>query len=212
MEYKMPILGDFFPEMKVNTTHGEMHLPNDLTGQWFILFSHPADFTPVCTTEFISFQNVETELQKMNTQLIGLSIDQIFSHMKWTEWIKEKLDVKINFPIIAANDRIANKLGMLHEDKGTNTVRAVFIIDPEGIIRLIMFYPQEIGRNINEIVRSLQALQTSDNKKIACPANWPSNELIGDKVIIPPPQNEKDAEKRLMKYQGYDWWFCFKKL
>ena len=212
MNNRMPLLGDFFPEMQVKTTHGEISLPNDMAGQWFVLFSHPADFTPVCTTEFVSFQKVKDELARMNTQLIGLSVDQVFSHMKWTEWIKEKLGVEIQYPIIAANDQIAGLLGMLHENKGSNTVRAVFIVDPEGIIRLIMYYPQEIGRNIDEVVRSVKALQTSDKNSVACPANWPNNNLIQDKVIIPPPLSEAEAKNRLSEYEGFDWWFCYKNL
>ena len=208
----MPLLGDDFPQMSVNTTHGPMNLPGDMKGTWFVLFSHPADFTPVCTTEFVGFQNRMEEFKKLNTKLIGMSVDQVFSHIKWIEWIKEKLNVDIEYPIIAANDSIANKLGMLHPGKGTNTVRAVFVVDPEGKVRLTIYYPQEIGRNMDEIVRAVKALQTSDKNGVACPANWPENDLIGDKVIIPPPGSQKDAAERLKKYEGYDWWFCYKDL
>lgn len=208
----MPLLGDPFPEMSVVTTHGPMNIPGDFKGKWFVLFSHPADFTPVCTTEFVGFQKRIGEFEKMDVKLIGMSVDQVFSHIKWVEWIQEKLGVKITFPIIAANDTIANKLGMLHPGKGSNTVRAVFVGDPEGKVRLVLYYPQEIGRNMDEIVRSVKALITSDNNGVAIPANWPENELIKDRVIIPPAQSQEEAEKRMDQYEGYDWWFCHKKL
>ncbi|MDZ7722532.1 MAG: peroxiredoxin [candidate division KSB1 bacterium] len=212
MEEKMnmPLLGDDFPEIQVDTTHGPMNIPGDLKGSWFVLFSHPADFTPVCTTEFVGFQKRYEEFKKMDCKLIGMSIDQVFSHIKWVEWIKEKLDVQIEFPIIAANDQVALKLGMLHPGKGTNTVRAVFVGDPQGKVRLVLYYPQEIGRNMDEVVRAVRALQLSDDEKVAVPANWPDNELIKDHVIVPPPKNIKDASERLKQYEGYDWWFCHK--
>ena len=208
----MPLLGDEFPQMDVVTTQGPMNLPGDLKGSWFVVFSHPADFTPVCTTEFVGFQEKMKEFEELGVKLIGMSVDQVFSHIKWIEWIKEKLDVDITFPVIAANDTIANKLGMLHPGKGTNTVRAVFIVDPEGKVRTVLYYPQEIGRNMDEVVRAVKALQVSDNNGVACPANWPENSLIGDRVIIPPANNQKDAAERLDKYEGFDWWFCHKKL
>jgi len=208
----MPLLGDEFPEIKVQTTHGPMNIPNDLKGSWFVLFSHPADFTPVCTTEFVAFQKRYEEFEKLGCKLIGMSIDQVFSHIKWIEWIKSELGVEIKFPIVAANDSIAMKLGMLHPGKGTNTVRAVFIVDPEGKVRLIMYYPQEIGRNIDEIVRAVKALQISDQNGVAIPAGWPENELIKDKVIIPPATDEEAAKKRKDEYECYDWWFCYKSL
>ena len=208
----MPLLGDDFPQMSVTTTQGPMNLPGDLKGSWFVVFSHPADFTPVCTTEFVGFQNRVAEFDKLGVKLIGMSVDQVFSHIKWIEWIKEKLDVDITFPVIAANDTIANKLGMLHPGKGSNTVRAVFVVDPEGKVRLVLYYPQEIGRNMDEVVRAVKALQVSDTNKVAMPANWPENELIGDRVIIPPANNQKDAAARLTEYDGYDWWFCHKEL
>jgi len=123
-------------------------------------------------------------------------VDQVFCHIKWIEWIKENLDIQIQFPVIAANDTIANALGMLHPEKGTNTVRAVFIVDPKGIVRVVLYYPQEIGRNIDEVLRSLRALQVSDSQG-AMPANWPTNELIGDQVIVPPASDQETAAKRL---------------
>ena len=195
VKLNMPLLGDAFPELEVKTTHGPMSIPGDFKGNWFVLFSHPADFTPVCTTEFVGFQKRWDEFEKLDCKLIGMSVDQVFSHMKWTEWIKNKLDIEIKFPVIAANDEIALKLGMLHPGKGTNTVRAVFIVDPKGIVRLIMYYPQEVGRNMDEIVRAVKALQISD-KQGAMAANWPNNELIGDRIIVPPPMSEKDAKQR----------------
>jgi peroxiredoxin (alkyl hydroperoxide reductase subunit C) len=170
----MPLLGDAFPEMKVNTTHGPMNIPGDLKGSWFVLFSHPADFTPVCTTEFVAFQKRVEQFDELNTKLIGMSIDQVFSHIKWVEWIKDNLDVEITFPIVAANDAIAMKLGMLHPGKGTNTVRAVFVGDPESKLRLVLYYPQEIGRNMDEVVRAVKALKLSDENKVAMPAGWPT--------------------------------------
>lgn len=211
-ETGMPLLGDDFPEMKVQTTHGPMNIPGDLKGYWFVLFSHPADFTPVCTTEFHAFQERIADFDRIGCKLIGMSVDQVFSHIKWVEWIKENLDTEITFPIVAANDRIAMQLGMLHPGKGSNTVRAVFVGDPQGKVRLMLYYPQEIGRNIDEIVRAVRALQVSDANKVAIPANWPSNTLLKDRVIIPPANNIEDAKKRPSQFECYDWWFCHKAL
>jgi len=183
-----------------------------------VLFSHPADFTPVCTSEFVAFQKRLDKFEKLNVKLIGLSIDQVFSHIKWIEWIREKLSVEIKFPIIADDTgSIAKLLGMIHPSKGTNTVRAVFIIDPDGIVRLILYYPQEVGRNIDEILRVLKALQVSDKNNVALPANWPENELINGRVIIPPASDEASAIERLEKakkgeFECFDWWFCHKKI
>ncbi len=209
-EKRMPLIGDKFPELKVVTTHGELTLPDAFKGKWFILFSHPADFTPVCTTEFYAFQKRYPEFRKLNTELIGLSVDQVFSHIKWEEWIEEKLGIKIEFPIIADTGKVSETLGLIHPGKGTNTVRAVFIVDPKGIVRAILYYPQELGRNMDEILRMIKAFQLSDEKGVAIPANWPNNELIGDKVIIPPAADIKTAEERPKKYDCYDWWFCYK--
>ncbi len=208
----MPLLGDDFPELSVTTTQGTMNIPGDLKGSWFVLFSHPADFTPVCTTEFAAFQTLLPEFEKLGVKLIGLSIDQLQSHLKWIEWIKEKLGIEITFPVIAANDTIANKLGLLHPGKGTNTVRAVFIVDPKGKLRLVIYYPQEVGRNMREILRAVKVLQISDNNGVAMPADWPENGLIKDRVIIPPPSSKEIADKRLKEYEGYDFWFCHKPL
>ncbi|MCX8174146.1 MAG: peroxiredoxin [Thermoplasmata archaeon] len=218
MEGRMPLLGENFPTMEVKTTHGMMKLPDAFKGKWFILFSHPADFTPVCTTEFVAFQKRYEEFRKLNSELIGLSIDQIFSHLKWLEWIQERLGVEITFPLIADDvGRVANMLGLIHPAKGMTTVRAVFIVDPNGVIRAILYYPQELGRNMDEILRMLKGFQTADANKVAIPANWPNNELIGDKVIVPPASTVADKKKREEgKAKGeiecFDWWLCYKKL
>ena len=205
----IPLLGDDFPELDVQTTHGPLSLPGDMKGNWFVLFSHPADFTPVCTTEFYAFQKRYEEFKKLGCKLIGLSVDQVFSHIKWTQWIKENLNIEIQFPIIAANDSVASALGMLHPLKGANTVRAVFVVDPHSKVRLVLYYPQEVGRNVDEILRSVQALQVSDTQG-AMSAGWPNNELIGDQIIVPPATDEATAAERLKSDTSYDWWFCYK--
>jgi len=212
IEEKMPLIGDKFPELDVQTTKGMMKIPEAFKEKWFILFSHPADFTPVCTTEFVAFQKRFDEFKKLNCELIGLSVDQVFSHLKWEEWIKEKLKIEINFPIIADTGKVASTLGLIHPGKGTNTVRAVFFVDPKETIRAILYYPQELGRNMDEILRMVKGFQVSDKGGVAIPANWPNNELIKDEVIIPPASDEKTAKKRLENYDCYDWWFCHKKL
>lgn len=210
---KFPLIGERFPELEVKTTHGMKKLPDDYAGKWFVLFSHPADFTPVCTTEFVAFQKRLPEFKEVNTELIGLSIDQVFSHIKWVEWIENELGYRIEFPVIADDvGRVAAELGLIHPAKGTNTVRAVFIVDDRGIIRAIIYYPQEVGRNIDEIIRAIKALQTADRYGVAMPAGWPDNDLIGDRVIIPPASDVETAEKRRDEYECYDWWFCHKKL
>ena len=208
----IPLLGDRFPEMEVQTTHGAIRLPEAFAGKWFLLFSHPADFTPVCTTEFVAFQKRYDKFKELDTKLIGLSVDQVFSHIKWIDWIKDNLNVEIQFPIIAGTEAIAAKLGLIHPGKGTNTVRAVFIVDPEGIIRAIMYYPQELGRNMDEFLRMIKGFQISDSEGVAIPANWPENELIGDEVIIPPASDVKTAHEGVTKYECYDWWLCHRKL
>jgi len=211
-EVGIPLIGDKFPEMEVTTTHGKKKLPDDYSGKWFVLFSHPADFTPVCTTEFYAFAKRHEMFRALNCEIIGLSIDQVFSHIKWAEWIKENLKQEITFPIIADHGTIARTLGMVHPGKGSNTVRAVFVVDKIGIIRLILYYPQEFGRNMDEILRIVKGLQLSDKEKVALPANWPNNELIGDEVIIPPAKDVETAKERTGKPNCYDWWFCHKKL
>ncbi len=209
----IPLIGDKMPDMAVQTTHGIKRIPGDYKGKWVVLFSHPGDFTPVCTTEFYAFAKRNEQFKKLNTELIGLSIDQVFAHIKWVDWIKDNLNVEVPFPVIADDlGRVSAKLGMIHPGKGTNTVRAVFIMDPEGIIRLMIYYPQEIGRQVDEILRALKALQISDKNKVALPENWPNNELIKDKVIVPPPKDLVEAETRRNPSEGYDWWFTFRSL
>jgi peroxiredoxin (alkyl hydroperoxide reductase subunit C) len=216
-EKRMPLLGDDFPEMIVQTTHGIINLPKNYIGKWFVLFSHPADFTPVCTTEFVAFQNRYEKFKALNCELIGLSVDQVFSHIKWEEWIKEKLGVEILFPIIADTGAVADKLGLIHPGKGTNTVRAVFAVDDKGKIRMILYYPQELGRNMDEILRTVEAMQIADKNGVAMPANWPNNEVVKDHVIVPPASDVKTAKERLEKakageFECFDWWLCHKKL
>ncbi len=212
-EKKQYQIGDKFPEVEVKTTHGKIKLPNDYKGKWLILFSHPGDFTPVCTTEFYAFQKRYDKFRELNTELIGLSVDQVFAHIKWAEWIEENLGEKIEFPIIADDlGKLSKKLGLIHPQKGPNTVRAVYIIDPRGTIRAILFYPQELGRNMDEFIRMIKAFQKGEEEKVAMPANWPENELIGDEGIIEPASDVETAKKRLEKYDCYDWWLCHKKL
>jgi len=211
-EIRMPLIGDKFPTLDVQTTKGKKKLPDEFKGKWFILFSHPADFTPVCTTEFVAFQKRYNEFKKLGCELIGLSVDQVFSHIKWEQWIKEHLKIKIEYPIIADTGKVANTLGLIHPNKGSNTVRAVFFVDPKSVIRAILYYPQELGRNMDEFVRMIKGFQIADKEHVAMPANWPNNELIKDRVIIPPASDTDTAEKRLKEYECYDWWFCHKKL
>ena len=217
-EHNIPLIGDKFPDLVVDTTRGRIKLPSDFKGKWFILFSHPADFTPVCTTEFVAFQKRYKQFQDLNCELIGLSIDQVFSHLKWEEWIKENVDVEIQFPIIADNaGQIGRLLGMLHtQARGTQTVRAIFIVDPKGIVRAILYYPLELGRNMDEILRMIKALQIAD-KGYAIPANWPNNEIMTDHVIVPPANTADMIKKRhIQKEKGeiecLDWWLCHKKI
>ncbi|MFB6093292.1 MAG: peroxiredoxin [Haloquadratum sp.] len=211
-----PGIGERFPDLTVETTHGEVSLPDDYEGQWFVLFSHPGDFTPVCTTEFVAFEERREEFEALNAELIGLSVDRVHSHLKWTDWIDENLDVDIGFPIIADDQgSVAQTLGMLHPGAGTSTVRSVFIVDPEGTVRLTLTYPMEIGRNIDEILRSLRALQKSDADDVAAPANWPDNETFGDRVLLSPPATEAAADARTAEAEDedldyYDWWFVTK--
>jgi len=213
----MVVIGQKFPEIEVNTTHGKMKLPDQFKGKWFVLFSHPADFTPVCTTEFYGMQIRLKKFKDLGAEVIGLSVDQVFSHLKWAEWIKDNLDVEIEFPIIA-DDRgmVAEALGMIPEGASI-TARAVFIVDPKGTIRAIVYYPAEVGRDWDEILRALKALQISDANGVAMPHKWPENELIKDKVIVPPAgtvdliKKRKEQEKK-GEIKCYDWWLCYKEL
>lgn len=217
-EYKgIPLLGDNFPKMTVQTTKGIIELPNKFTGKWFVFFSHPADFTPVCTTEFVAFQKRYEKFRELNCELIGLSVDQVFSHIKWEEWIKENLNIEIEFPIIADTGAVSQKLGLIHPGKGTNTVRAVFVVDDKGKIRTMIYYPQELGRNMDEILRIVEAMQVSDEHQVAMPANWPNNEVVGSDVIIPPATDVETSKDRIKKaetgeHKCLDWWLCHKKI
>lgn len=208
--HSLPILGEEAPEFEALTTHGPLKL-SDLRGKWVVLFSHPADFTPVCTTEFISLAEANDELQRLNVQLIGLSIDSVHSHLAWVRNIEEKMGVAIPFPIIADLDMgVARKFGMIHPGQSsTATVRAVFFIDPDGMMRAMIYYPLNNGRSIPEIVRLVKALQTTDRHGVATPANWQP----GEKGVVPPPKTAKAMEQR--EKEGYDckdWYLCFKEI
>ncbi len=213
----MVVIGERFPEMEVNTTHGKIRLPDDMKGKWFVLFSHPGDFTPVCTTEFYAMQIRLEKFRELGAEVIGLSIDQVFAHLKWAEWIKDNLGVEIEFPIIA-DDRglLAERLGMIPSG-ASNTARAVFMVDPKGTIRAIVYYPAEVGRDWDEILRALKALQTSDANGVALPHKWPENELIGDRAIVPPAGTtaaikQREEAKAKGEIECYDWWLCHKSL
>ena len=215
MDTQMIHIGDKFPKLEVQTTQGKKVLPDEFAGKWFILFSHPADFTPVCTTEFVAFQKRLDQFKALNTELIGLSIDQVFSHIKWVQWIGEKLDTKIEFPVIADDTgKVAAQLGLIHPNKGTTTVRGVFFVDPNSVIRAILYYPQELGRNMDEFLRMIKGFQTADANGVAIPANWPNNELYGSDVIVPPASDVDTADARLKddSITCDDWWLCHKKI
>lgn len=206
----MPKLGDKAPEFEAPTTHGTLKM-SDFKGSWVVLFSHPADFTPVCTTEFMGFAQLEPEFRKRGVELIGLSVDSITSHIAWARNIEEKAGVRITFPIIAdLNKEVSMKFGMVHPGQSkTETVRCTFIIDPDQVIRLILYYPLTTGRNMDEILRCIEALQTADKNKVATPANW----RPGDMVIVPPPKTQEAAEERLKEgFECVDWYFCKRKL
>jgi len=216
---QMPLIGEKAPSFKALTTQGEIDFPKDYKGKWVILFSHPADFTPVCTTEFMTFATMAEEFKALNTELIGLSIDSHYAHIAWLRTIKEKIEykgmknVEVTFPVIAdLTMEVAKKFGMI-QPKASNTqaVRAVFIIDPEATVRAILYYPMSVGRNMQEIKRLLIALQMSDKYGIATPANWQP----GEDVIIPPPGSCGAAKERVEKageeYQCLDWFLCLKK-
>jgi peroxiredoxin (alkyl hydroperoxide reductase subunit C) len=215
----MPLIGDSAPAFKAKTTMGDINFPDDYKGKWVILFSHPADFTPVCTTEFMTFATMQEDLKKLNCELIGLSIDSIYAHIAWLRTIKEKIDykgmknVEVKFPLIEdIKMDVAKKFGMLQPNASTTqAVRAVFLIDPNAKIRAMLYYPLSNGRNMEEIKRLLLALQKSDKDGIATPANWQP----GDDVIIPPPGSCGLAKERVeQKEDGkycLDWFMCLKK-
>ncbi len=210
----LPMIGDVVPDFEALTTHGKIRL-SDFKGKWVVLFSHPADFTPVCTTEFVAFAKLYPEFAKRNVQLIGLSVDSVFSHIDWIRSIREKLGVDIPFPVIADLDmKVASLFGMIHPKQSTTaTVRAVFVIDPEMKLRALLYYPMSAGRNVDEILRLIDALQTSDKYGVVTPANW----RPGDPVIVPPPTTREMAEERLREaaekgYECVDWYLCKKRL
>lgn len=206
----MPQINAPAPDFEAKTTHGVKKL-SDYKGKWLVLFSHPADFTPVCTTEFMAFAQHYPEFQKLNCELLGLSIDSYYSHVAWVRNIKEKFGVEIPFPIIEdLSMKVAKAYGMIHPGAAdTSAVRATFIIDDKGILRAMVYYPMTNGRSIPEFVRLVTALQTSDKNKVATPEGWQP----GDKVIVPPPGSAADAEKRMNEgYECTDWYFCKKAL
>jgi peroxiredoxin (alkyl hydroperoxide reductase subunit C) len=206
---RMLLIGEKVPDFEAVTTHGPIKFSDWAKDSWVILFSHPADFTPVCTTEFIGFSEIYPELQKRNVKLVGLSIDSIYSHIAWVRTIKEKMGVDIPFPIIEdLSMNVATKYGMIHPSQSsTAAVRAVFFIDPEFKLRGLYYYPLSTGRNMQEILRAIDAFQTADKHKVATPANWKP----GDKVIVPPPKTQEAAEKRMGEgYECKDWFFCKK--
>lgn len=215
----MPRIGDKAPSFKAVTTQGDISFPEQFEGSWVILFSHPADFTPVCTSEFMTFATMEQQFADANCKLVGLSVDGLFSHIAWLRTIKEKIEykgmknVEVKFPLIEdITMEVAKMYGMIQpSESSTKAVRAVFFIDPKGIIRAIIYYPLSLGRNFDELYRVLIALQTADAFSIACPADW----RPGDDVIVPPAGSCGVAKER-MEGKGdmkcYDWFFCTKKL
>jgi peroxiredoxin (alkyl hydroperoxide reductase subunit C) len=215
----MPRIGDPAPKFKAITTQGEINFPDDYSGSWVILFSHPADFTPVCTSEFMTFANMEKQFEEANCKLVGLSVDGLYSHIAWLRTIKDKIeykgmkDIEVKFPLIEdITMDVANKYGMIQPgEDNTKAVRAVFYVDPKGIIRTIIYYPLSLGRNFDELHRVLIALQTADEFSIATPADW----RPGDDVIVPPAGSCGSAKDRMEGKEDmhcYDWFFCTKKL
>lgn len=201
----LPRINDQAPDFEAKSSQGPIKL-SDYKGKWVVLFSHPADFTPVCTTEFVGFAERSDEFKKRNTQLIGLSVDSVTAHIAWIRNIEQHFGVKIDFPVIADLDtKVAEKYGLIHPAASeTATVRAVFLIDDKQKIRALIYYPMTCGRNIDEVLRALDALQTADGNACATPANW----KLGEQVIVPPPQTTDDAEKRMQSdYDVTDWYF-----
>ncbi|WP_372736520.1 peroxiredoxin [Nocardioides sp.] len=214
----MPRIGDPAPEFTAMTTQGEINFPSDYAGRWAILFSHPADFTPVCTSEFMTFASMEDEFKAYNTDLIGLSIDGLYSHIAWLRTIKDKMvfrdmkDVEVTFPLVEdITMEVAKKYGMIMPgEDSTKAVRAVFVIDPHGIIRTIIYYPLSLGRNFDELLRVVKALQTADHFDVATPADW----RPGERVIVPPAGSCGVAKDRMegaeQGVECVDWFFCTK--
>lgn len=216
--YSMPLIGDKAPEFKAVTTQGPIDFPKDYSGKWVILFSHPADFTPVCTTEFMTFASMADEFKALNTELVGLSVDSLYAHIAWLRKIKEikwkdKENIEVMFPLIEdIKMDVANKYGMIQPGQSTTqAVRAVFIIDPKGIIRTIIYYPLSLGRNFDEIKRIILALQKADKDGVATPADW----RPGDDVIIPTPGSCGAAKVRMEDKSDdmycLDWFMCFRR-
>ncbi|MBN1791510.1 MAG: peroxiredoxin [Bacteroidales bacterium] len=215
----MPRIGEKAPEFQAVTTQGNINFPGDYKDSWVILFSHPADFTPVCTSEFITFASLESKFEEANCKLVGLSVDGLYSHIAWLRTIKEKIEykgmknVEVNFPLIEdITMEVAKKYGMIQPgESSTKAVRAVFYIDPKGVIRTIIYYPLSLGRNFDELYRVLIALQTADEFGVALPADW----RPGDDVIVPPAGSCGVAKSRMEGKEDmkcYDWFFCTKKL
>lgn len=206
----MPRINEPAPAFKARTTHGERSL-DDYKGKWLVLFSHPADFTPVCTTEFMGFARAADRFKALNCELLGLSIDSVHSHIAWMRSIEEKFGVEIPFPIIDdLSMNVARAFGMIHPGASdTSAVRATFLIDPEGVIRAMVYYPMSNGRSVEEFIRLLTALQTSDANKVATPENWQP----GEPVIVPPPATAEAAKARAAEGYDYtDWYFSKKTL
>jgi peroxiredoxin (alkyl hydroperoxide reductase subunit C) len=217
----LPVIGEAAPSFDAHTTQGHIRFPENYQGKWVILFSHPADFTPVCTTEFMTFATMEKDFEKMNCKLIGLSIDSHFSHIAWLRTIKEKIEykgmknVEVNFPVISdLKMEVARKYGMIQPgESDVSAVRAVFFIDPKSKIRALMYYPLSTGRNFQEIKRVLISLQAVDKYGIATPADWKP----GEDVIEPPPGSCGTAKDRVegagkAGMKCYDWFMCLKPL
>jgi peroxiredoxin 2/4 len=206
----LPRINEPAPDFEAKSTHGMLKL-SDFRGKWVVLFSHPADFTPVCSTEFVEFARRADEFKQRNVQLLGLSVDSVPAHIAWVRDLQKHFDVKVDFPVIADLDtRVAQRYGLIHPAASeTATVRAVFVIDEKGVVRALIYYPMTLGRNIDEVLRVVDALQTADANACATPANWKP----GDKVIVPPPQTLEDAEKRLQSdYEVTDWYFSKRSL
>lgn len=201
------------PDFEAKTTHGMLKLSEWNKDKWVILFSHPADFTPVCTTEFVAFAKLHEEFEKRQVALLGNSVDSVYSHIAWVRNVKERFGVEIPFPIIADLDQqVARKFGMIHEaSSDTAAIRAVYFIDPDRVLRAMIYYPLNVGRNFDELLRVVDALQTSDEHGVACPADW----RPGDPVIVSAPATDAGAEQRMNegdKYDVVDWYFSTKKL
>lgn len=216
---RLPLIGEKAPSFKAETTQGPVSFPEDFKGKWVIFFSHPADFTPVCTTEFMTFASMQPEFERLNCRLLGLSIDSTYSHIAWLRTIKEKIEykgmknVEVTFPVISdLTMEVSKAFGMLQPAaSSTQAVRAVFVIDPEATVRAILYYPLSNGRNMDEIKRLLMAMQLSDKHKVATPANWQPNE----DVIVPPPGSCGTAKERVETVAAdtkvLDWFMTLKK-